>query len=340
MIKDDDSKNLKDNSFKDIFGNKQLFYEFIKDYIQIDIFKDITPDDIEDISGRFIDAFNENRDSDTVKQINLKDNNLFVLCLVEHQSSVKYLMSFRMLEYMVLIWKDYIKKITEEAQKINKNAEPSELKRFRLPPILPIVFYEGKGNWTAEVQFKEKVFLNEVFEKYIPKFEYRVVNLNNYTKEDLLEIPDLLSLIFLIDKVKSPKEFKLLKDIPKEYVEKVTKDTSEELLKMLARIIKSFLERVNAPREEIDHIVDQVYKRRFIEMFTMLEEYDVQATRREAREKGIEEGIEKGEYEKAVQIAKNMLDEGISLKVISRLTDLPIEVVHQLASSKDISLQQ
>lgn len=76
----------------------------------------------------------------------------------------------------------------------------------------------------------------------------------------------------------------------------------------------------------------------------MLEEYDVQATRREAREKGIEEGIkkgiEKGEYEKAVQIAKNMLDEGIPLKVISRLTDLPIEVVHQLASSKDISLQQ
>jgi len=50
----------------------------------------ITPNDIENISERFITAFNENRDSDIIKKIKLKD--------------------------------------------------------FKLPPILPIVFYEGIGN--------------------------------------------------------------------------------------------------------------------------------------------------------------------------------------------------
>jgi len=47
--------------------------------------------------------------SDTIKKIKLKDNSYCVLCLLEHQSSVKYLMSFRILEYMILIWKDYTK---------------------------------------------------------------------------------------------------------------------------------------------------------------------------------------------------------------------------------------
>jgi len=51
----------KDNNFKDVFKNKQLFCEFVKSFINIDLLKDITPDDIEDISERFITAFNENR---------------------------------------------------------------------------------------------------------------------------------------------------------------------------------------------------------------------------------------------------------------------------------------
>jgi len=233
---------------------------------------------------------------------------------------------------MILIWKDYIKEITNEAQKNNKNAEPSQLKDFKLPPILPIVFYEGIGNWTAEVQFENKIYLDKAFAKYIPKFEYEVVNLNKYSKGDLLELDNLLSLILLVDKIRSAKDFHMLNEIPKEYIKRVTENTSNETLKLIARIIKSLLERVNAPEREIDNMVEQIHERRFVEMFTLLEEYDVQATRKEAREEGRRQGKQEGEYSKALEIAKKLIKTS-DIYTVAEITELPIEVVKELTEN-------
>ena len=38
-----------DNSFKLIFGDHRLFSDFLKDFIHIDILKDVKPEDIEHI---------------------------------------------------------------------------------------------------------------------------------------------------------------------------------------------------------------------------------------------------------------------------------------------------
>ena len=76
--------NTADNSFKRIFDDHRLFVDFIKDFIQIEILEDIKPEDIEDISERFLPLFQENRDADTVKRINLKGPTpLFVIAILE-----------------------------------------------------------------------------------------------------------------------------------------------------------------------------------------------------------------------------------------------------------------
>jgi ssRNA-specific RNase YbeY (16S rRNA maturation enzyme) len=45
------------------------------------------------------------------------------------------------------------------------------------------------------------------------------------------------------------------------------------------------LTRINVPKDEIDVMTDKIYQRRFQEMFTLIEPYDVQETRRLEREK-------------------------------------------------------
>ena len=67
-----------------------------------------------------------------------------------------------------------------------------------------------------------RVFLSDVFGDYIPSFNYLVVPLNKYSKQDLIEKNDELSLIFLINQLQSSSEFHDLKDIPKEYTEHLT----------------------------------------------------------------------------------------------------------------------
>ena len=49
----------KDNCFKLIFDEPELFAEFLRDYVPIDILKDVTPDDIEDLTERFLPLFQQ-----------------------------------------------------------------------------------------------------------------------------------------------------------------------------------------------------------------------------------------------------------------------------------------
>ncbi len=71
-------------------------------------------------------------------------------------------------------------------------------------------------------------------------------------------------------------------------------------------------------------------------MFTLLEEYDVQATRKEAREEGIQIGVERGkqegEYNKALEIAKKLIKTS-DIYTVAEITELPIEVVKELAEN-------
>jgi hypothetical protein len=311
----------KDNSFKVIFNEPELFVEFLRDFIKIDILNDVMPSDIEDITERFLPLFQDSKDSDTVKKINLKgDEPIFIITILEHESQVNFRTSFKMLQYITLVLTDYEK----ETNKDNSNA--SSAKDFRYPPVLPIVFFDGTDKWTAETNFINKTKLNEVFHKYIPKFEYELVDLNGYGEQDLVRFGDALSLVMIIDKIKTADGISLLSNISPDYIEKLKQNIPGHLYKLLADVITLLLKRINVPDDEIDNVAEQLYQRRFQEMFTMIEKYDVQETRRIEREKGREEGRE----ENAKAIVLEMKRENFSDEVIARITKVPINKIKDI----------
>ncbi|MGN1192494.1 MAG: Rpn family recombination-promoting nuclease/putative transposase [Dorea sp.] len=71
--------------------------------------------------------------------------------------------------YIVMILTDY----EDEQEKLYPGI--TKTKEFKYPPVLPIVYYEGTDAWTAMRNFKDRVYLSDVFGKYIPNFEYFVV---------------------------------------------------------------------------------------------------------------------------------------------------------------------
>ena len=198
-------------------------------------------------------------------------------------------MSFRILRYIVFIWTDY----ATQQEKLHKGITKS--KSFLYPPILPIVYYEGTSTWSAPSNFKDRVFLSDVLGDYIPSFNYLVIPLNQYSKQDLIEKNDELSLIFLINQLQSSSEFHDLKDIPKEYTEHLTEDTPDYLLKIIGKVIAVLLHKLNVPDEEVYEVTDQITRRKFSMMFDNFQAYDVQETRRVSREEGRLEGRIEGE---------------------------------------------
>src|SRR5699024_2329847 len=196
-----------------------------------------------------------------------------------------YDMSFRILRYIVLILTDY----AAEAEK--KQAGCTALKGFRYPPVLPIVFYDGDRNWTAAKNFQERTALSDLLGEYIPNFQYLVVPLSRYSNQELIEKEDELSLIMLIDKLRSSAEFHELKEIPDDYFENISRDSPQTLLKLISQIVAAFLHRMNIPKDKIGTFTDQIERRDFKMFFDHFEYYDVQATRRESKAEGKAEDV-------------------------------------------------
>ena len=116
-----------------------------------------------------------------MNKIRIGDSEIYLIALIEHQSENDFDMSFRILRYIVFIWTDY----AAQQEKLHKGITKS--KAFLYPPILPVVYYEGTSTWSAPLNFKDRVFLNNVLGDYIPSFNYLVVPLNKYSKQDLIE---------------------------------------------------------------------------------------------------------------------------------------------------------
>lgn len=289
---------VKDNGIKLIFEDPILCSQFFRGYVDIELLKDVQPEDIEDISERFLPMWQEGRDSDSVKKISLKDTMMFVITIVEHQSEVHFDMAFRILRYIVMVLTDY----AAEQEKLHPGI--TKTKDFKYPPIIPIVYYEGTQEWTAVRNFRDRVHMGDTLGEFIPNFEYFVMPLHKYSNQDLIEKEDQLSLIMLVNKLKNSSEFKNLKDIPETYFEKIQKETPEYLLERIGKIIAVFLYRLNIPRKEVEDFTDLIERREFSMLFDSFEAYDVQETRRVSREKGREEGREEGRIGFIVKLQK------------------------------------
>ena len=55
------------------------------------------------------------------------------------------------------------------------------------------------------------------------------------------------------------------------YIKKLNRNIPAHLQKLLADVFTVFLTRINVPKEEIDKVTEQIYKRRVQDMFTFID---------------------------------------------------------------------
>jgi predicted transposase/invertase (TIGR01784 family) len=317
----------------------KIFTEFLNGFIPIDILKGLKPEAVEDISPRFIPLFSDNKDSDTVMKINLGSDNdpLYIVSIVEHESHINYTSSVKMFIYMAYVLHDYIKEndklYKEEINQFGSTKRKlSTTVDFKLPPILPVVFYDGATQWTSSMNLLDRTYMGDIFEKYIPKFEYELVDLNQHSREELIKYGNALSLILLIDKIRWVEDMEWSASVPQDYLDKLAKNIPEPLLPLISDCVKVFLEHIEAPKEEIERISEKIYSRRMNEMFQMVDGYSVKKTREQARIEGKEEArAEANEkaYKEKLEIAKKLFLKGFTIKEISEIVNLSEEKIQK-----------
>ena len=105
------------------------------------------------------------------------DATLYLYVLVEHKSQPEHWTTFQLLRYMLAVWSDVLR---------HEGPEPQ-----RLPPILPVVLYQGARRWNSPRTFEALVETagkddeREGPARHIPRFEPLFVNLQSLPDEHL-----------------------------------------------------------------------------------------------------------------------------------------------------------
>lgn len=104
-------KQVKDINNRNILKDPVLCSQFLKDYVDGELFGNIKPEDIEDESEKYQAYLGVSFETDTVKRIRIREDEsgvpVYLISLVEHKSQVDYNVSMQILRYMVCIWNEY-----------------------------------------------------------------------------------------------------------------------------------------------------------------------------------------------------------------------------------------
>ena len=290
--------NLRDSSSKLIFGDTILCSQFLRDYADMEILRNIQPEDLEDVSERYVPLSSTERESDTVKRVNIgkymhvgKNENpldlpLYIVSLVEHKTKVEYNVSMQILRYMIHIWEDYEKEMNKLYPYISTRRD------FRYPPVFPIVYYEGTEKWTASMDLADRILCRELLGDYLPHFRYQLVRLHDYSNEELLRRGDEISLTMLIHKIRCPEDIVTFTRLPQEQVDRILKDTPEYLLEIMEKLLRALLYSMNLEEDKTEDVVSRIKERKMGRLFESVT-FDFQAAVREAAEEAAKETEEK-----------------------------------------------
>ncbi len=197
---------------------------------------------------------------------------VYLISLIEHKSKVDYNVSVQLLKYMVCIWAEYEKQFAVDYK------DKVKTKEFRYPPILPVVYHEGKAKWTAPMHVKERVFMSEVFEEYIPDFTYCLVNNQDYSNEQLLERNDEMSLIMLLNKIQNSADLSRFLKIPPEEINMIVKESPETVIDIIVMVIQALCTKLNVSQVDTEECVRKVRTRDMGYLWENMEKIDVQGT--------------------------------------------------------------
>jgi len=151
-------------------------------------------DGLERVNAKFHAHTGERREGDLVWRIPRRDGgDAYVMLLLEFQSTPDHWMALRLLVYAGLLWQQLV-------------SERRLLPDGRLPPILPIVLYNGDPRWRAPVELRDLIGLSEASPMWCwqPGLRYHLIDEGAFGEGELEVRDGLPALLFRLENTSDP----------------------------------------------------------------------------------------------------------------------------------------
>lgn len=294
-----------------LFTDKTLIKQLIESFVDPEFAAELDFSQFKpELEKSYISKDMRDYAEDLLIQVGLKGKKAYIYLLIEFQSTNDRFMALRMLNYLTLFYLDYIKE--------NPKAK-------KLPPVLPILLYNGEEAWNAPAKFRELVEEHAFVHNFVPDFGYFMVIVREFTEEKLLKIGNAVSGIFLLET--TPKErYELLIERLKD----ILKGETARTIALIAIWLKHLANNKRMPVEvfrEVENIKNEKEAKSMLvntleELKKDWYEQGIEQGYEQGDERGFLRGVEQGVEQERIDAARKMLADKLPVELISKYTGL------------------
>lgn len=226
-----------DGSYKALFTHPALMADLLTGFIQQPWVAQCDLSSLEKRNSSFVGDTLQKRSADLVWRIRCGEQYVYIYLLLEFQSTVDTTMPVRILTYVGLLYQELL--ATREISGAG-----------RLPPVLPIVLYNGNAVWTAPLQLNALVQpVPEGLAAYQPQIGYWLLDEKRYNTQELLVHQNLVAAIFALEQSQTSDD---LLRVVVQLQEWLSSPTQESLRRAFAEWIKQIIQHAQLPGATAD----------------------------------------------------------------------------------------
>ncbi|MEW6753029.1 MAG: Rpn family recombination-promoting nuclease/putative transposase [Candidatus Latescibacterota bacterium] len=300
-----------DSSYKSMFSHPRMVADLLSGFVHEPWVSELDLSTLERVAGSYVSDDLRDRYDDIIWRLRWRDRWLYLYLLLEFQSTVDPFMALRILVYVGLLYQDLVRTrtLTEAG---------------RLPPVLPIVLYNGRPRWTAPEEMADLVEpVPGRLADYQPRLRYLLLEESRYGAESLDVLHNLAAGLIALETSRRPADA-----VPA--IEAMAQLLRAPEHRSLERAIIVWLRRVWAPArvgeapvpplEDLQEVKTMLAER-VIEWTREWKEQGLAEGRQEGRQEGLAEGLAEGRQEGLAEGLAEGRQEG-EAAVLTRLMEL------------------
>ena len=312
-----------DASYKLLFSAPEVVRDLVLGFIPDEWLHSLDYTTLEKMPGSYVTDDFRHRADDVVWRVRAGGEWVYLYLLIEFQSKTDPWMAVRIMTYVGLLYQDLIRAKQVLAGK-------------KLPPVLPIVLYNGKAKWKAATNIADLIpKAPGLVAQYLPQLQYLLIEHNRYSPEQLREISNLVAAIMAFEQPESEQAILTLIDQLSEWLKDQPELQRTFAIWIRALVLRQGRYQMTLPKLQDLKELKMTLAQRFEQWERNYEERGVQKGLKEGLKEGLKKGLlrgrDEGRSEGQAQLLQRLL--------VHRFGPLPSSVMAQITQASSEQLQ-
>jgi Putative transposase, YhgA-like/Domain of unknown function (DUF4351) len=170
-----------DRGYRLLFSHPEFVEDLLRGFVREPWVEELDFSSLERLPEAYVSYGLDDRHGDLVWKVRWREQTLYVYLVLEFQSTDERFMALRLLVYIVLLYQELIRR---------GDLLPGDL----LPPVLPLLLYNGERPWTAPLTLRELIAeVPPSLAHYLPDLRYFLLDERRLPMADLSREPNLVA---------------------------------------------------------------------------------------------------------------------------------------------------